>query len=135
MDHPIPVGESHNGTTIICEMAKMKPYMWATIPEHPYPVELISYPWQENDGTWTINIRMIPGNPGTMVTIKAQMVVCIQQWNHEWFYRPKYQIGNDPNTFVFYYDGIFVRKENPRTKLEKPKHSLFANVKFPNIYD
>ncbi len=96
---------------------EMKPYMWATLPVHPHPVELISRPWQEEDGTWMINVRMIPGDPTTMVTVRARMVGCFPPSSHEWSYRPKRQIGDDPNAFVFDDNGVFGKKENPRTKL------------------
>ena len=96
---------------------EMKPYMWATLPMRGYPVEIISMPWRKETGNleWVVNVRMIPGDPTTIQTVPARMVGCFPPSSHEWYYRPKKQVGDDPNSFVFDDDRIFGTKENPRT--------------------
>jgi hypothetical protein len=78
----------------------VRPWNWATIVGQSNPVEIVSYPIPQDDGTETIMVRMKPGDPGSLKEVPLKAIAAFSPDRHEWWHeRTRRYYG--PNEFVF----------------------------------
>ena len=90
----------------------IKPWVWGTLLGHANPVEVVSYPCPPETPTgeadrfgldrgMTIMVRLMPGDPTSMVEVPLARVACFDRSRHEWDQRPKRYYSDDPTAFHF----------------------------------
>jgi hypothetical protein len=85
----------------------IKPWQWATIPGRADPVEIVSYPVPAEgrgdsiDELSTIMVRMVVGDPCSLVELPLRVVACFAPSRHEWSARPVHRFSDNPSAFVF----------------------------------
>lgn len=89
------------------DMDPVRPWVWADMPFHPDPVEIVSYPIPAgndlNDLTdATIMVRLLPGDPTSLREVPFKHVACFSPDRHEWWYeRRRIYYSDNPTAFMF----------------------------------
>ena len=58
----------------LADLYQWHPYAIRKHPDTGEDIEVISYPWPDEDGKIFVNVRLIPGDPTSMVKLELEVV-------------------------------------------------------------